>query len=332
MDDFLPTWVAHLRRAARRRGLGPRDVARLIYVSESSYHKRCRGSVQFSAAEFATLSEHFDLPTRPSELAGERLAFAVPARREGGFCASAYLDGLGAFAAAVRSRADVSATISATDIPVFRLFAEPALAALKFYVFDTAHAAHLGRRFDLAAERARWRGHAGAIAELAGSYSATATEEVWGARPLEGLLHQIASLVQARALGADDLAEVIAALRRVVARVGREAGDGRKRGGGAFALYVNRLHASSTTVTAAVGDRALTFLTVDNPHFVHSDRPATHDFFAAIFERVRRRSQPVATGGGYAAHLFAEDLERSVARAEEAFDLQLRANSAFALR
>lgn len=332
MDDFLGTWIAHLRRAARQRGLGPRDVARLIYVSESSYHKRCRGTVQFSAAEFATLSEHFDLPTRPSELRGERLAFAVPPRRDNSFCASAYLNGLTDFAAAASSHRDVRATISSTDIPVFRLFAEPALAALKLYVFDTAHAARLGRRFDLAAERSRWAEHDRALDVIARSYAATPTCEVWGGRPLEGLLHQIASLVRARALGSDDLAELVAAIRRVVAQVGAEASAGRKLGGGDFDLYVNRLHATSTTVTATVGDRALTFLTVDNPHFVHSDRRATHDFFASIFERVRGRSTAVEAGGGYAARLFTEDLEGRIGRLEEAMGHQLRAHSAFAMQ
>ncbi len=330
---FMAHWVDLLRGAARERQLGPKRVAQLIGVSESSYHKRCRGNVQFSAPEFSALCDHFDLPSRPSELNEARLGFTTAGLASETFCANAYLDGLTklgeSMGAAVASGRPVDVTVSSSDIPIFQLFREPALVAFKLFVFDTAHTVELEQRLDLnSAVEERGR-HIAAAQRVAEVYTELPTREVWGVNPLAGLLYQIAHLVRARALGPVDLAEIIAAVRRVIARIAEEAQACAKTSGASFRLHQNRLHATNTTVTAALGERTLTFLTVDNPNFIRSDQSRTHGFFVDTFEQIRRRSTPINGTGIYTARLFAEDLESSVRRLEKSMNYQLQAYNSF---
>ena len=332
-DAFLTAWRERLRDRLRDTGTRSGDVAAALHLSESSLRKRFRGEVPFSAGEFVTLCDAYDLPRGPRDLGDRRFGFRAIEAPSDGFSEAAYVEGLTGFSRVLlpdgRDGSAVSFRACASDLPIHRLLGDPVLMAVKFYFFRTRNGVAIAERFDLAAARET---HADALAKAArihDEYAATDSVEVWGRNPIGSFLHQIKKLAWAHALNAPDLAEVFARLRALADAIGAEADAGKKAGGGAFRLYQNRVFTNNAIFLAEAPGQRHTFLTVANPHYLHSDDPETFAFFEATVEALREQSEHVGASGTLDGTHLTRALRRDIDRVEEAIATYWRAEAMF---
>ena len=324
---FLKTWRGLLRERLRDTGTRSAEVAARLHLSESSLRKRLRGEVPFSAEEFVTLCDAFGLPRCPRHLTERWLGF-------GGLTAvsralfpepdAAAPGGLGTPAAT-----PVTLRLCASDLPIHRLLGDPVLAALKLYFFRTDNGVSIEERFDLAAARERLSGVLAQAAEVHARYQAVDSVEVWGRNPMASFLHQIKKLAWAHALNAADLEVVFARLRALTDEIAVEADAGRKRGGGAFELYQNWVFTNNAIFLASAPGQRHTFLTVANPHYLHSDDPSTYAFLSETIEALRQQSERVGSPGVVDGSRLARTFHQEIDRAEEAIKTYRRAEAMF---
>ncbi len=332
--DFIPAWCDRLRSRMTATGTKAADVAALLHIGESSLRKRFRGEVPFSAEEFVLLSDKFDLPRSAAELSGKRLDLYASAEAGGAFDEEAYIRGLHQFTEQIVRDAkgaisELEVSICAADLPIHQLLGNPVLTATKLYFFDTRSGVDIMRRFDLNEALERQRPLFDLAAEIHDTYRSINSVEVWGRDPIGSFLHQITKLARAHAISEADLKIVFSHLRALVERIGKEASQSRKSGGGRFELYQNWLFANKTIMLVETPPVRYSFLTIANPHFLYSTSDESFAFFGANAEAFRQQSVKVSGTEAINGGRFEEALARGIDRAELAIATFREAESMF---
>lgn len=318
-EAYMEHWRFGLLAASERDGENVAATAEWLGISKSAYYRRRRGEMPFTAYEVVALSQRFHLEVVPTDL--QQFDFEVPLEADADFDEGRYLQQLESAVAAFPDVSAVDVLVSATDIPVFYLLAEPDLAALKRYLFGLAIDASKARRFSLAASRKQHAEFVLRTGRLSRTYTSTRREEAWGPTPLRSLLYQVLLLVENAAIREEDCWAVFDAIERVVGRLERdlvtELGAGDEEGGGGqlpLKLWQNRLHATSSIISVRSTGASRLFVTFDNPNFFHSENPEAVAYFSAHFAALRKRSLPVQGAGGIGPGRYGQELRAEVAR------------------
>ena len=322
---FAAEWRTLLDAAILASGQRFGAVAADLGLGESSFNKRRRGEVPFSIEQFLVLSERFGLPTTPAELWGRQSRFAVPPPG-GRFDAAHFVRGFAAIVA-LASPAAVAAgacevTVSATDIPVTRIFGNPILTALKLYFFRTRGRAAGARDeyFCLADEMEAVGEVAAELRALTEAYAAVRSREVWGEAPLRSLCHQVHHLIRRRAVDRADAREIFAQLHRLVDALHGDLVGETKHGGGRGEVYRDSLFAHSPAITVRTPGARVAVLTHDPPYYVTCRDAVGYEALRAAFERRVARAELVGERGDVPARAFCADLHRTVDEAAEVAD------------
>ena len=321
-DAFMEQFRFRLLAASEAHEEQVAETAEWLGISKSSYYRRRRGEMAFTAYEVVALSRRFGINIL--ETGAPQFDFSVPLAADADFDEGRYLGQLEAAAATFPEPAATEVLASATDIPVFYLLADPDLAALKRYLFGLAIDASQARRFSLAVAR---REHAEFIhraARVSRLYRATRREEAWGPSPLRSLLYQVLLLVESAALREEDCDAIFDAIEGVVGRLERSLVGAPAPGAPAaeaasprLTLWQNRLHATSSIICVRSGSTGRLFVTFDNPNFFHAENPDAVAYFEAHFAALRRRSLPVGGPGGISPARYGQSLRAEVARGRE---------------
>ena len=214
--------------------------------------------------------------------------------------------------------------MSATDIPIFYLFTEPDIVALKRYLFGLAIDASSARRFRLALARKEHAEFIHRAASISRIYQQTNREEAWGPSPLRSLLYQILLLVESAAISPNPTATPSFWRSSASSSGWSQASAAQSKSGGRLKLWQNRLHATSSIICMRAGATGRLFVTFDNPNFFHSETPEAITYFESHFEALRRRSLRVTGHGVLSPSRYARELrdqvERGRASAERIFN------------
>ena len=319
--DFMERWRLALLAASDAREEQVGETAEWLGISKSAYYRRRRGEMPFSAFEYVALSQKFGLEMVPAEM--PQFGFEVPMSADAAFNERRYLQQLEGAAAIFPNPGEVEVLVSATDIPIFYLFTEPDIVALKRYLFGLAIDASSARRFKLALARKEHAEFIHRAASVSRIYQQTKREEAWGPSPLRSLLYQILLLVESAAISKSDCDAIFLAIERVIERLESSLG-GAEKSGGRLKLWQNRLHATSSIICMRAGATGRLFVTFDNPNFFHSETPEAITYFESHFEALRRRSLRVAGHGVLSPSRYAPELrdqgERGRASAERIFN------------
>ena len=331
--EFKTAWRDRLRAAMGARSLTNRDVAPWVDLTETAFGRRLNGKANFTVFEFARLSQWFGLPTTPQALTHPEFRFRPSPRGEGGFSAEAYLGGLDAAFAqhgAVGTDAPPDGTrmrITASDLPIFWFFGEPALAALKLYAFETGNGAYARGPIDLARAVEGRLALLERAAAVATRYHAVDSRELWGRRPLDSFLDSLLDLARARLLSEADAREVTQALRRVAEAICEAATTNRKLAGGRFELYLNPHHKTNAIIGVSGTNGSSLYLTFDNPHFLTSDQPEADAYFEEHFRAAAERAARANGHGAYTGRVFRDELLHDIERAERRLTLEFESHS-----
>ena len=323
---FMEWWRLELIAATDAAGEQGAETAEWLGISKSAYYRRRRGGMPFTAYEFVRLSQRFGLDMTPPADRVPRFGFDVPLEADAAFDEARYLRQLEGTARLFDGHAGIEILASATDIPIFYLFAEPDLAALKRYLFGLAIDARGARPFALA--RAH-RDHAAFVvraAQVARVYRSADREEAWGPSPLRSLIYQVLLLAESAAVSPEDAEALFAAMQRVVDRLEAElaaapAPAGRARNAapkaGALRLWQNRLHATSSIIAVRSASLERLYVTFDNPNFFASDDARAAEYFRAHFAALRKRSLRIAGHGALSPARYCAELRAYVAKGRE---------------
>ena len=315
--DFMERWRLDLIAASDAAGEQGADTAEWLGLSKSAYYRRRRGDMPFTAYEFVRLSRRFGLDMLIDADPLPRFEFDVPLEANAAFDESRYLRQLEASTALYEHSAQTTALVSATDIPIMYLFAEPDLAALKRYLFGLAIDAKGARRFDLAHARKLHAPFIGRVAAVSRAYRATTREEAWGPSPLRSLVYQILLLVESAAVSQADCDALFAAVERSTERLERTLTQGDAETGGVLKLWQNRLHATSSIVCMRAAGQARLFVTFDNPNFFVSEDRRAVAYFEAHFEALRKRSLRIAGHGAMSPARYCAELRGQLERGRQ---------------
>lgn len=329
IESWIPSWVAELRAAAKRRGHRTRDVAGIIHLQEDSLRSRYRGDVPFRAQEFICLSRYYGLPLEPPTSGSDVLRFAPASRLTERFSTEAYLLRLGALAGWAAKADRPRLRVTTVDIPVLWMFSDPVLAAFKLFFFETAGNGHVAHAFDLKRvldERAPQLTRAG---ELFALYCTVDSEEIWGREPLGTCLRQLSRLARVRAISESDTARVLASLRALTSRIETDVTTGTKGGAGSVALRQNRLYPTATTYLLDGAPPKRVLLTVEAPDHLSADDVATYDFFASLFVRSWRRARAIEVASDFDCRMFSGEMSRAIDRVERAIQSYRDADDMF---
>ncbi len=323
---FFNDWRMRLIRATDASGESARDTAEWLELSESAYYRRRRGEMPFTAWELIRLSERFGLEMAPSPPGLQRFSFSAPLSPTQAFDEHRYLESIEHVAERFRVREGEPVSrirISSSDIPVFYLFREPELAALKRYLFTLAVDARDATPFRLDKEIHEATQFIRRTRCVNEHYSEAASEEIWGPGPLRSLVHQILLLVESGMLHRADSEAVFVAAARVVDKLEEQLTASTKRRSGSLRLWQNRLHSTNSTISLANGRHRALYLTFDNPNFIASQGEGAVAYFNGHFELLRRRSRRVAGRGASSPARFCAELRaalrRGAARAGQIF-------------
>ena len=314
--EFMERWRRALIAATDAAGEQGAETAAWLGLSKSAYYRRRRGEMPFTAYEYVMLSRRFGLDMQPHTEAVPRFGFDAPLDAAADFSQVRYLTQLEATAELFDQPGQVDILVSATDIPVLYLFAEPDLAALKRYLFGLAIDARGARRFDLAAARKEHGAFVGRVAAVSRAYRQTTREEAWGPSPLRSLVYQILLLVESAAISEADCTQLFDAVERVIDRLERSLTEG-VPGEGPLRLWQNRLHATSAIIQLRGPGAERLYVTFDNPNFLASADAGAIAYFTAHFEVLRKRSRRIAGHGLLSPARYARELKQEVARGRE---------------
>jgi len=320
---FMEDWRLRLIAASDATQENGQETADFLGISKSAYYRRRRGDMPFSAYEYVLLSRRFGLDMLPNKEAIPRFGFEAPMEADSTFDETRYLSQLEASAKLFEDPNNVSVLVSTTDIPIFYLFGEPDLTALKRYLFGLAIEAKGARRFDLAIARKTHATFIGRTAAVSRAYRTTHREEAWGPSPLRSLTYQILLLVESSAISLEDCQALFAAIARVIDRLEKSLTEA-SPDEGPFKLWQNRLHATSSILqfTSPYANRL--FVTFDNPNFFSTEEPKAIAYFSGHFEALRKRSLRIAGHGTLSPARYAQQLrdyvEKGRKKAERAFE------------
>ena len=309
----MEEWRHRLIAASEASNENGEETAAFLGISKSAYYRRRRGDMAFSAYEFVLLSRRFGLDMYPGMSKVPRFGFEAPLKADTTFDEQRYLRLLEASSALFAEPDKASALVSATDIPIFYLFTEPDLAALKRYLFGLAIDAKGARRFDLGQSRKVYSEFIGRTAAVSRAYLQTHREEAWGPSPIRSLVYQILLLVESSAIVQEDCEAMFVAIDRVINRLERKLADD-EGSEGSLKLWQNRLHSTSSIIQlrSPLADRL--FVTFDNPNFFASADPKAIEYFTAHFEALRKRSLRIAGHGALSPARYAQQLRDYVQR------------------
>ncbi|MFK8056555.1 MAG: hypothetical protein AB8F78_10580 [Saprospiraceae bacterium] len=320
---FMEDWRLRLIAAADASNENGQETAEFLGISKSAYYRRRRGDMPFSAYEYVMLSRRFGLDMLPNKEAIPRFGFVAPMEADATFNETRYLSQLEASSQLFAKPEDVSVLVSTTDIPIFYLFGEPDLAALKRYLFGLAIDAKGARRFDLATARKTHGTFIGRTATVSRAYRSTQREEAWGPSPLRSLTYQILLLVEGSAIQREDCLALFEAIGRVIDRLEKSLNGG-SEDEGPLKLWQNRLHATSSILQFTGPHANRLFVTFDNPNFFSTEDPKAIAYFSGHFEALRKRSLRIAGHGALSPARYAQQLRDYVAlgikKAERAYD------------
>lgn len=304
---FMENWRHRLIAAADASNENGQETAEFLGISKSAYYRRRRGDMPFSAYEYVLLSRRFGLDMLPNKEAIPRFGFEAPLEADVSFDEVRYLSQLEASSQLFAKPEEVNVLVSTTDIPVFYLFGEPDLAALKRYLFGLAIDAKGARRFDLATARKNHAAFIGRTAIVSRAYRSTQREEAWGPSPLRSLTYQILLLVESSAIQIEDCRALFAAIARVIDRLEKSMnGDSKEEG--PLKLWQNRLHATSSILQFTGPTANRLFVTFDNPNFFSTEDPKAIAYFCGHFDALRKRSQRIAGHGALSPARYAQQL------------------------
>ncbi len=304
---FMEDWRLRLIAAADASNENGQETAEFLGISKSAYYRRRRGDMPFSAYEYVMLSRRFGLDMLPNKEAIPRFGFEAPMEADATFNETRYLSQLEASKQLFVKPDEVSVLVSTTDIPVFYLFGEPDLAALKRYLFGLAIDAKGARRFDLATARKKYSAFIGRTAIVSRAYRSTQREEAWGPSPLRSLTYQILLLVESSAIQREDCEALFAAIVRVIDRLEKSL-TLENTEEGPLKLWQNRLHATSSILQFTGPQANRLFVTFDNPNFFSTEDPKAISYFSGHFEALRKRSQRIAGHGAMSPARYAQQL------------------------
>ncbi len=312
--EFMEAWRLNLIAASDAAGEQGNETADWLGISKSAYYRRRRGEMPFTAYEFVMLSRRFGLDMVPEFDAVPRFGFDAPLEADTTFNEGRYLRQLEASAALFDDGEGAHILVSTTDIPIFYLFAEPDLAALKRYLFGLAIDAKGARPFSLEAARKAHSEFIGRVASVSRSYRTAHREEAWGPSPLRSLVYQILLLVESAAITPADCTALFDAVERAIDRLEKALNQGPEDGGAKLKLWQNRLHATSSIVSLSNERSRRLFVTFDNPNFFASEDKRAIDYFAAHFDVLRKRSLRIAGHGANSPARYARELREQVQR------------------
>ena len=309
--EFMDRWRLELIAASDAAGEAGADTAEWLGLSKSAYYRRRRGEMPFTAYEFVLLSRRYGLDMHPAHTETPRFGFDAPLEADSSFSEKRYLSQLEGTAQLYGDGSEASALVSSTDIPIFYLFGEPDLAALKRYLFSLAIDAKGARKFVLAKARRDYSAFIGRTAAVARAYRNADREEAWGPSPLRSLTYQILLLVESAAIGREDCEALFDAINRVIDRLERSiSGEDDQR----LKLWQNRLHATSSIIQLSAHGVDRLYVTFDNPNFFVSADPKAVAYFTAHFEALRKRSLRIAGHGALSPARYASSLRRYVSK------------------
>ena len=332
-QHFKLAWVRLLKDAMRGRKLRNRDVASWVGLTETAFGRRLNGKANFTLFEAARLSQWFGLPTTPRALAMPEFTFRPSPRGDSGFCTEAYLGGLEAVFAkydAVGAGAPPPGTrmrVTASDLPIFWFFGEPALAALKLYAFETGNGAYAREPADVSRACETQSALIERAADVAERYKAVDSRELWGHDPLSSFLDYLFNLARGRLISRGDTKLAIEALYRLAGMICEASIENQKSTGGSFELYLNSSHRTNTIIgVSGVAGNSL-YLTFDNPHFLASDQPAADAYFEKHFRSAAQRAARVTGHGTFTARILRDELIRDIECAERRLTLEFESHS-----
>lgn len=319
-EDFYAHWLSVLSTRISEKGISASVLAEQLCMSESAFYKRKSGRMEFGAREMLFLSKLLDVPLSKTELSGQHLPFEVMNLPGSAFNADLYIAGLGAVVehyARPEWNQTARVRISTTDIPIFWLLAEPALAAFKLFAFETENIERIENNFSLEVQfeqRADWLGKAKKVAD---GYFNVNSEEVWGATPFKGILYQLLYLAEARAMSLEDATLIFDALKRLVNKIKSSSQKCEKSAESSFALYQNQFHSTTSIISVKSPEKEEVFVTFDNPNFVRSSSSSTCAYFDAYFERVQRAATRVNGRGLYSGRRFEQEILARIERTKK---------------
>ncbi len=314
-QEFKERWLEQLRTATDH--LDASEIAASLDLSPNAYYMRRRGEAAFSAFHFALLSERFGLTTDVEGRSTFRLTLG---QRPGTlFDSRSYVGNLRALVNHFTKALDPAFTdivVSSSDIPVFHLFSQPELAALKLYYFEATHNHDREMPFDLNGVLDERRDFIEGVGEVAAEYTSVASTEVWGPEPLMTVLAQLLRIARARGIERKDADRVFDALQRVVATTSDAIQHKKKANGGTFELRINSLYSTSSLFALRNLDDERFCLTFDNPHYLYSAEAETCSYFKEHFERVYQQSDAVGRRGVISSKSFCNILRKKIKQSQ----------------
>ena len=298
----LTRWNAALSAALRAANVSVPQLATQLGTSRGTIYKRLRNESPWPLTDYLQLSDRFGLDVDPGTSPSALVRLRRPPKPKL-FSQTTYVGTLAAFAESFAG-ADYRMRVSTHELPVFYLYAEPALAALKLYLFRHTQGRGALEVFDIARQTAAHRADIETLGRVAEQYVATPREEIWGRAPLADLRGQMAYLRRERLLDAPTAEALDADIRRVCEALRTRIHPGQAEG---LELRYQPLHTTSPLFQLHSPHAPLqSFLTFDSPNYLAAEGEHAHAMVSEHFARAWAMATPLTDNPGAADRFFDE--------------------------
>ena len=290
----IERWNQNLLDALRKANISVAQLAGQFNLKRGTIYKRLRGESPWPIGDYLRLSDRFGLDVDPGTSPSHLVRLRRPPKPEL-FSQANYVGTLATFAEAF-TEAGYRMRVSTHELPVFYLYAEPALAALKLYLFRHTQGRGALEVFDIARQTAAHRADIETLGRVAEQYVATPREEIWGRAPLADLRGQMAYLRRERLLDAPTAEAIDADIRRVCEDLRTRIHPGQAEG---LELRYQPLHTTSPLFQLHSPRAPLqSFLTFDSPNYLAAEGEHAHAMVSEHFERAWAMATPLTGNPG----------------------------------
>lgn len=321
---FEAHFLARLHCELRNQNIHKRDFAEALGIPRQNADRRLAGKTAFLVGEVLRLQRAFDI--RSDEVAPQLLATTtyttVPAGAWADYTTDEYVAqfsaSLAPFLQVAESGEPPRLSVSTTDLPLFALLGSPLLTALVFFFHRDEVTVDRGA-FDVTTYREEYARAIHDTRELYRAYRAIDSIEVWGTRPLRGILKKARSLHRDGVFSTATCSAIMRALAECCEVLRESCARGRKSGGGTFRLYVCDRCAKTTTMSFETVTVTATYVTLNGPVLLHTSSPAARQIFRDQFASFRRRAREVNSSNAVAfTGAMRQACERAAAGVAEA--------------
>ncbi len=294
------------------------ELAELLNISRDSAYRRIRGETVLSLDEVKRIYDRYGLSIDAIIAPDSNMVLINHQAVDFDYSLTDWLKLLIQNLESAKSSKELELIFAAKDIPVFRYFHFPELAAFKLFIWSKSVIKDPIHEHILFTLDALPREILAEAARASHIYSSIPSIEIWSDEAINGTLKQIEFCHECEYFAQRDMAsQLYNHLIDFVNCIREEAAEGKKTDGGTFSLYHNEILIPDNTVFAKIHNQRTVFINYNMMDFLSTNQVSFCEKTEVYMNNLIKNSALISTSAEKERNRFFNKIEEKIRAAKK---------------